>query len=388
MTTAMRRSGLVDVLLIGILTILSGCDDPAASAAEAHIGGSRLGLFLGKDDGSTRFAHADRPRAFVFPGEHQQHADFRSEWWYLTMTLADEDGREFGAQFTVFRQALKPVDPAQTRSSDWDLDQVYLGHLAITDVVAGTHEHEERLSRQHPDLATVQRLAGGGARVSLEGWQLDLQTEGARLLAQGPDLGLDLNLQATRDPVLQGQQGWSRKSETQASYYYSWPRLQVVGEIRVGGETHQVRGLGWFDHEWSTSVLSDEQAGWEWFALGLDDGRDLMVFRLRRHDGRRDVHDHGVLVGADGTSRVLGSADFELHPERTWTDPAGVVWPLGWKLTVGSEIFMIDTPVEDQRMQTLIPYWEGLVNVTSDTGSRLGRGYMELTGYEAAPSGS
>ena len=189
------------------------------------------------------------------------------------------------------------------------------------------------------------------------------------------------NLQAALEPVLQGEQGWSRKSESQASYYYSWPRLQIVGEIGTGGETHKVRGLGWFDHEWSTSVLSDEQVGWEWFALSLDDERDLMVFRLRRQDGQRDRHDHGMLVAKDGSRRLLDSTDFELQPERTWTDPDGVGWPLGWRLTVGPEEFFIETPVDDQRMQTLIPYWEGLVVVRSTAGRRVGQGYMELTGY-------
>lgn len=373
--------GLLTVMLGLTLALLCGCDEPGARVTEPHIGGSRLGVFLGKDDGSAAFAQADQPVDFVFPREHQQHPDFRSEWWYLTMTLATDDGREFGAQFTVFRQALQPVSPAAVRSSDWALDQVYLGHLAVTDVVAGKHEHEERLSRQHPELAGVQLLADGGARVYLEGWQLDLQANGGHLIAQGSDLSLDLEFNAAREPVLQGERGWSRKSESQASNYYSWPRLQMVGEIRVGGETHQLRGLGWFDHEWSTSVLSAEQIGWEWFALSLDDGRDLMVFRLRRQDGRRDQHDHGILVAADGTKKVLGAGDFELQPERTWTDPAGVVWPLGWKLTVGSEVFLIETPVDDQRMQTLIPYWEGLVDVTSGVGKQLGNGYMELTGY-------
>lgn len=381
MTAVMRRPSAFDLLLLIVLSLLCGCDDPKAGRSEPGIGGSRLGVFLGEDDGSSDFSQADKPIAFVFPGEHQQHPDFRSEWWYLTMTLATDDGREFGAQFTVFRQALRPAKPDDVRSSDWTLDQVYLGHLAITDVAAGKHEHEERLSRQHPDLAGVHPLVGGGAWVYLEGWQLDLESTRSHLLAQGSDLSLDLNLQAARQPVLQGEQGLSRKSESQASYYYSWPRLQIVGEIRVGGESYQARGLGWFDHEWSTSVLSDEQVGWEWFALHLDDGRDLMVFRLRRQDGRRDSHDHGVLVAADGTKKVLGAADFELLPGRSWTDPNGVVWPLGWKLTVGSEVFLIETPLDDQRMQTLIPYWEGLVYVTSDNGHRLGRGYMELTGY-------
>ncbi len=377
----MCRSGCMRVWLIGLLGFLCGCDDPGFRDSEPRMGGSRLGAFLGKDGESSAFAQADRPRAFVFPAEHQQHADFRSEWWYLTMTLVSEDGREFGAQFTVFRQAMKSVGIAQSRSGDWDLDQVYLGHLAITDVSAGTHAHEERLSRQHPELAGVEPLADRGARVALEGWQLDLHAEGARLVAEGSGLSLDLELVASRQPVLQGDEGWSRKSESQASYYYSWPRLQIVGEIGVGGQLHRVSGLGWFDHEWSTSVLSDEQVGWDWFALALDDGRDFMVFRLRRQDGRRDLHDHGVLVAADGTTRVLGSADFELSPERMWEDPTGVVWPLGWKLLVGSEAFLIKTPVDDQRMQTLIPYWEGFVHVASPSGRRLGQGYMELTGY-------
>ena len=370
-----------DILLLAVLALLCGCDDSDAGFSEPGIGGSRLGVFLGKDEGSSAFAQADKPMTLIFPREHQQHPDFRSEWWYLTMTLATDDGREFGAQFTVFRQALQSVQPGVARSSDWTLDHVYLGHLAVTDVASGEHQHEERLSRRHPDLAGVHPLVDGGARVYLEGWQLDLGSTGGHLRAQGSELSLELNLHAALEPVLQGEQGWSRKSESQASYYYSWPRLQIVGEIGIGGETHKVRGLGWFDHEWSTSVLSDEQVGWEWFALSLDDERDLMVFRLRRQDGHRDRHDHGILVAKDGSRRLLDSTDFELQPKRTWTDPDGVGWPLGWRLTVGPEEFFIDTPVDDQRMQTLIPYWEGLVVVRSTAGRRVGQGYMELTGY-------
>jgi predicted secreted hydrolase len=376
-----KRPVSFDILLLIILALLCSCDAPGARFPEPGIGGSRLGVFLGKDDQSSTFSQADKPTAFVFPGEHQQHPDFRSEWWYLTATLATSDGREFGAQFTVFRQALRSANPGEIRSGDWALDQVYLGHLAITDVAVGNHQNEERLSRQHPDLAGVNPLIGGGAQVYLEGWQLDLESTGGHLLAQGSGLSLDLNLYAALEPVLQGEHGWSRKSESQASYYYSWPRLQIVGEIGIGGETHKVRGLGWFDHEWSTSVLSDEQVGWEWFALSLDDERDLMVFRLRRQDGQRDRHDHGMLVAKDGSSRLLASTDFELQPERIWTDPDGVAWPLGWRLTLGPEEFFIETPVDDQRMQTLIPYWEGLVVVRSTAGRRVGRGYMELTGY-------
>ena len=340
--------------------------------------GLRVGDVLGSGPEGVKFARADAPRAFDFPADHGAHPDFRSEWWYLTLALDDGDGREFGVQFTVFRQALFPGGAAD---DPWRNGQAYLGHFAVTDVEAGRHREAERLSRGHPALAGARIGDEGDFSVWLEGWQLSGDGDLWKLEAAAPDCATSLQLAPTRPVVLQGDAGLSAKGPGEASYYYSVPRLQASGSLRLDNATHAVRGLGWLDREWSTSVLGPHQVGWDWFALMLDNGEDIMAFRLRRDDGARDRYDHGVLVNASGRARHLGAGDFTLEPLDYWRDERGTQWPIRWTLAVGKRRWLIAAPVPDQRMDTLLTYWEGLVHVLDERGHRSGRGYMELTGY-------
>ena len=227
------------------------------------------------------------------------------------------------------------------------------------------------------------RLAGheGNVAVWLEDWRLTGNGEDWHLEAAAGDFAASIQMALTRPIVLQGDRGLSVKGPGQASYYYSVPRLQASGRLQIDADTHSVTGTGWMDREWSTSVLGTHQVGWDWFALMLDNGEDIMAFRLRRDDGARDPHDHGVLVDASGRARHLGSRDFSLEPLEFWQDERGVQWPIRWALTIGERRWQISAAVRDQRMDTLLTYWEGLVHVLDREGIRSGRGYMELTGY-------
>ena len=44
----------------------------------------------------------------VFPEDFGAHPSFRIEWWYLTANLKDASGASYGAQWTLFRQAMEP----------------------------------------------------------------------------------------------------------------------------------------------------------------------------------------------------------------------------------------------------------------------------------------
>ena len=405
--------------------------------------GLRIGNVLGSGPAGAEFARAKNPRVFEFPADHGTHPEFRSEWWYLILALQDGDGREFGVQFTIFRQALFPGGPA---NDPWRNGQAYLGHFAVTDVEAGLHREAERLSRGHPALAgaraaraddplvalvgaptitgkgtrtgngtptgspiangtptrrtpfgTPTESAGaidmkeihtggphrheGGFSVWLEGWQLTGNGDNWKLEAAADGFAVSMSLVLTKPIVLQGDRGLSPKGPGQASYYYSVPRLQASGHLQVDNNDHAVSGIGWLDREWSTSVLGAHQVGWDWFALMLDNGEDIMAFRLRRDDGGRDPYDHGVLVDASGRARYLGSREFSLEPLDYWRDERGTEWPIRWALTVEERQWLIEAPVRNQRMDTLLTYWEGLVHVLDQRGVRSGRGYMELTGY-------
>ncbi len=363
------------LLLLGI-TACGPVDKVPVPPGEGAV---RLGTVLGSQEDDAAFERATVQRTFVFPEDHGAHRNFRSEWWYLTLVLEDADERTYGAQFTLFRQAIRPPSNAVS-DNPWDLTHVWLAHFAMTDVDGAEHVAFERWSRDHPQLAGVKR-GGDNVEAFLDDWSLHINTPGAHLAAASGDWQIELDLAASQPLIPQGDAGLSRKSAGQASYYYSWPRLEATGTLVAHGETYVVKGLGWLDHEWSTSVLAEGQMGWAWFALHLDDGRSVMAFRLRRRDGSRDPFDHGVMVQADGSYQPLHAADFQLEPDLKWRDPDGTEWPVGWVLDIGNESWVLRAAVEDQRMHTRIPYWEGVVYMQEKNGNRIGSGFMELTGF-------
>jgi predicted secreted hydrolase len=379
------------------LLLLSACAEEHTPPADQAVSGLRVNTLLGgvTDEG---YRHANQPRDFVFPRDHGAHPGFRSEWWYLTAMLADPQGREYGAQFTLFRQALTPQAPGP---GPWQTGQAFLAHLAVADVDRGQHLEAQRFARGHPQLASVR--TEGGLSLRIEDWLLEQQPHDAQftvrvtaqdLSSDGRTIAVDLEASQQQAIVLQGERGLSMKSAEGGSYYYSMPRLQVRGTLKFDDRSVPVSGLAWLDREWSTSILSAGVAGWDWFALHLDDGRSIMAFQLRREDGTRDKFDHGIEIEAkaaeqgviglgDPGVRVLTPADYSLQPQRYWQDPHGVRWPVSWTLQLDDTVFAIEALFDDQVMDTSILYWEGIVAVRDNSGQDVGRGYMELTGYTA-----
>lgn len=332
------------------------------------------------------YAKALEPRPFHFPEDHGPHPDFRTEWWYYTGNLATREGRQFGFQLTFFRSALAP-DMAP-RSSEWASRQAYLAHFTVTDVDGKRFPSFERWNRGALGLAGAQ---GSPFRVWLEDWSAEAMGDAMRLRASENGTAIDLVLQPGKPPTLQGDRGLSQKNPEpgNASYYYSLTRMPAAGTIRAGGETFQVTGLAWMDREWSTSALGKDQVGWDWFALQLSDGRDLMLYQLRRTDGgddRVDPSSNGTVIGPRGETRHLNRSDFELQVRDRWQSPrSGASYPSGWRLRIPSE--QIDLNIEpllpDQELDVSFSYWEGAVRLEGASLGKpvQGRGYVEMTGY-------
>ena len=329
------------------------------------------------------FARAREPAVLRFPADHGPHEDYALEWWYLSGNVYTPDGRRFGYQFTLFRIGLRPGAPAG--DSRWRSNQIYMAHGAITDVAGGRHYSAQRLARAALDLAGA---ASRPLALWLESWSL--RGGGApfplALSADAEDFGIELELAAgEKPPVLQGEQGLSRKSATpgNASYYYSLTRLPTAGTLRVGATRYRVSGESWLDHEWSSSALDDDQAGWDWFALQLDDGRELMFYRLRYRDGGMHPYSRGSLVLRDGSSRDLTPALVTLTPERYWKARDGARYPVAWRLAVPEEglDLRVRAVLDEQLLENAVRYWEGAVDVT---GSHTGKGYLELSGYSSS----
>ena len=368
-------------LFLVVLSLL-GCSGPAPDAGEAISVQQAMSDISGEDAG---FARALEPRAFSFPGDHGPHPEFKHEWWYFTGNLADESGsgRRFGYQVTFFRIGLA-ADGAPRRSR-WATQQVWMAHVALSDIRAGEHHARERLVRGTLGLAGT-RLKP--LRVWVESWSLSRQEDsGPWRLEIGTDaFSLDLELNALRSPALQGDQGLSQKNAEpgNASYYYSIPRLETRGELTIQDQAYQVQGLSWLDREWSTSALGPDQAGWDWFSMQLDDGTDIMFYRLRRKDGRPDPHNRGSAQLSDGTHVDLLPEEVELRPLKWWESKDGRRYPIVWEFYAQrlQRRIRVQALIPDQQMDLSVRYWEGAVELldSGDSG-HLGYGYLEMTGY-------
>ena len=328
-------------------------------------------------------------RAWNFPADHHALPDYRHEWWYVTGHLASADDADprWGYQLTFFRVGLRPGERDTTAA--WSARDLVMAHAAVTDVATGGHVFSEILVRAVDPLGGFGAgddsvLAWCAAPPGTPGrWSFRLDGDGFALTARDDRRGLDLDLRLApeRPPVFHGPGGWSPKSDdgSGASLYYSYTRLRTEG--RVGGA--EVAGRSWFDREVFTGSLTAEQSGWDWISLHLDDGRDLMVYRLRRPDGSVDFG-RGSLVGADGSLRILHPEDWTWTAAGTWTSPAsGATYPSSWRLEIpDAGVDLAITPevadCENASPRSGMHYWEGPVRAAGSTG---GRGYVELTGY-------
>lgn len=391
----MRKATYLIVLslLIGVLTACDSEPPPADIPDDAAAGASRLAALL-RGEPAAGYALADAPRDFEFPADHGPHRAFRNEWWYVTGNLDDAAGRRFGYELTLFRFALAPAGagPAEARSH-WRSREVMVGHFALTDVRAGRFHVAERFSRPALGLAGA---SGPPVRVWLEDWSLAQREAGGDSAAAGgtwvlqarhQGIAVDLSLVPQRGPVLNGRGGLSQKSEEpgNASYYYSMPRLETRGTLTVDGEARAVSGLSWMDREWGSRGLSETQAGWDWFALQLDDGSNLMFYQLRELDGAPHAMSAGTWIPAQGAPLQLSRDDVALEVRDYWDSPAGGRYPMGWTLTVPAQglSLQVEPVLEAQELETGVRYWEGAVDVGGERDAEpvRGRGYVELTGY-------
>ena len=354
---------------------------PGGSAADDA---QNLAEVMGPTADANEFARVTGPQPLNFPEDHGAHPDYRTEWWYFTGNLTAEDGQEYGFQLTLFRSALAPNSPE--RESDWATRQAWMGHFAVTDITAGEHRAAERYQRGAVGLAGAEIRP---VRVWMDDWEIASSREETlfplTLKARDPETGIaiDLEVDALKPHVLQGEAGYSQKGAdpANASRYYSYTRLAARGAVEFDGEQAAVRGSAWLDREWSTSALDANQQGWDWFALQLEDGRDVMVYRLRRTDGSTDPNSAGIVVTADGEGEVLAVEDFTLTPTRYWQSPkTGSRYPVAWEIALHREDLnlTVEARLDDQEMPTTVRYWEGAVRISGDAS---GVGYLEMTGY-------
>lgn len=340
--------------------------------------------------GAEGYAEAQPGVELAFPRDHGPHPDYRIEWWYLVANLQDAGGRPYGAQWTLFRYAVRPPG-TESGATSWQSGQVFMAHFAIT--TPNDHIAFQRYARGGDHGGPNGELAQAGVRVEpfmawLDDWRL--ASRGGdwlplELRARQGDFAMDLQLEATGPLVLQGEEGFSQKHPGGGgSHYYSQPFLEAHGMLELEGQRVAVSGQAWLDREWGSRFLQPDQAGWDWFALHLDSGEKLMLFRWRGRDGGEDYH-HGVLISPGGRPRALDRSRIGLQPLAE-TVVAGRALPLRWRVDlpeIGRSL-EIKALHPAQWLDVDFPYWEGVVLVRGDGAGNSGRGYLELTGYSGS----
>jgi len=319
-------------------------------------------------------------RRLVFPADHGAHPAFQTEWWYIT-GHAESGGRAFGFQVTFFRSR---VEATQQMHSKFAAKQLLFAHAAVTDVASGQLRHDQRIARAGFGIAEA---AEGDAKLHLRDWSLVREGGAWHAVVPAGDFALDLRCAPTQPVLLQGDQGLSRKGPRpeQASYYYSEPQLAVSGRLSLQGRPFEVTGRAWMDHEVSDDYLDPQAAGWDWIGMNLDDGSALMSFQIRRKDGSA-LWDGGTFRTARGERFVASRGETEFKPQRRWTSPlSNATYPVEWIVRTPADFFTVRAVVDNQELDsrgsTGAIYWEGLSDLLDSNGKRVGRGYLEMTGY-------
>ena len=337
-------------------------------------------------------AAAAPPAPLRFPADHGAHPQVRTEWWYITGSL-QSGARLFGFQITFFRSA---TGIAADHPSRFAASQLVFAHAALTDLEGRKLRHDQRIARAGFDIAEA---ATGDTRLRLRDWRLERSGGDSaahdryrvKVASRSAGFGFELALAADAAPLLQGEAGLSRKGPQpgDTSRYYSRPQLAAQGSLVLDGRTLPVDGgRAWLDHEWSDSFLPASSVGWDWIGINLDDGGALTAFRLRRADGT-SLYAGGSHRGADGRVRIFASNEVRFMPGRTWRSASsGANYPVQWQIETPAGRHRVEALLDaqelDSRAGTGAVYWEGLSDLFDAAGARVGRGYLEMTGYAGA----
>jgi predicted secreted hydrolase len=373
---------LITITAVAIFTLL-----PQNSGTDARA--SVIGLPPANSD----FKRADGPRQMSFPADFGPHPDYQTEWWYYTGHLITPEGRHFGYQLTFFRRSILTPDELVVRSSSWAMNQVYMAHFALTDA-EGSHFYAfEQFARGSAGLAGAQSTPV--FQVWLYDWQV-IQTgdKSFQLKASRGGVAVDLVLNDVKGTILEGDRGYSQKGPDpgNASYYFSQTRLATHGEIQINQQSFKVSGLSWMDHEFSTSALAPEQTGWDWFALQMSDGSELMMYTIRDKDGSIDPYSSGTYIAPDGSTTWLKQNEFKIEVSAKWRSPAtNANYPAHWTVTIPTLDIKLDIApfLADQELRLSFTYWEGAVHFTGQHAGQAvtGEGYIEMTGYAQSIQG-
>lgn len=347
--------------------LLLGCDiSPSPEKPQPSA------LFNGLISATSEREQVSADYKIQFPKDHGIHPNFAIEWWYLTANLYDEAGNQYPLQWTLFRFH------GSAQKTNWAGNQQFMAHGKLAN--KQQQWFEERFARS--DVGNV-NLTDAPFTAFIDDWKW--HSQGAELLPASlafnlnHQVSIELSMRSDGPYVLQGKQGYSQKlgDTGLASHYYSQPFIQVTGQLTFPTKTIDVSGQAWFDHEWSSQLMDPDTLGWDWFSLHLSDGNKLMLFRMRH--SQLEAFWSGKLIMANGETYDIDSSDL-IARELQLSQVENKSLPLHWSINIAKHNIDIQiSPFKNNQWNPgSFPYYEGAVDIS---GTHLGEGFIELTGY-------
>lgn len=334
------------------------------------------------------FERAKPGYKYSFPKDHASHDNFKTEWWYYTGNLKGDDNKDYGYELTFFRSALDLEKPIQ--NSIWAVPDIYMAHFAVTDVSSNKFYTRARLQRPGPNFA-------GSDKYHLKVWNLNWSAsmdadEKQTLKAKSNECTLELEVSPLKPLVIQGENGISRKASKgdHASHYYSYTRLKTNGWLTVKDKRVKVSGISWMDHEFGSNQLDENQVGWDWFSIHLDNNKEIMLYLMRLKDGSYDAASSGSLIAENGKLTHLKLSDYKIEPTGKWKSAkTNIEYPMGWQIDMPrfNVHLKVSPKVQNQEFHkqegNAVTYWEGACTVlgTYEDKTCKGDAYVEMTGY-------
>ena len=307
------------------------------------------------------------PRALVhLPADDAPHHN-TTEWWYYNGHLHTDAGQRYAYHVAVFLRR--------------ELADHTMFHVSLVDLQTGKHYTGQARTEGIPSLPKKD-----GFDFSYAGWQVAGSGPKHALNITMKGFSFKLDLDDVHPPTLHQAPGSVGPGELNFgpagnSFYYSRMRIPTQGTLTVGGVSKPVTGQSWFDHQWGDFLSTD--VGWNWFAIQLDDGADIMLYQVFDPHGK--ILLQAGTYSRDGHVVALGKDDYAMKSLGSWTSPDSKdTYPVDWALSIPSQKLELTVKpfvnaCEFNGLETILKiYWEGPIQIT---GTRQGVGYLELSGY-------
>jgi predicted secreted hydrolase len=314
-----------------------------------------------------------------FPEDESVH-DYIIEWWYFNGHLKDKHGNEYSFMDCLFKVDVEKVKIPFLSKIPFKTS--YFSHSLVSDLKNKSFNHRiTPLSLVSDDSFSKPLLCINYINPTVRNSYTNCVIEKIdKSVYQLKNEDIDLKLTSTKEPLLEGGEGYL-DLHSKTTYYYSLTNLRTEGRIKIKNKWIDITGKSWMDHQWADVSYSKDR--WDWFSVQLDNDTEIVCC----------VYDDGKVKTCFADISYTDNSqehykEIEVIPlEKYWTSPKSkAVYPLTWKIKIPAKNIELNltTKIDNQEMLFgSINYWEGPLRVEGNFDGKkvTGVGFMELVGY-------